>query len=127
MITTRGPHERTFQPQAKQCQQDNEKCNQHSEKDSILVGAESHPMGNIIVIIIISVIRNEISFSEGTLQQHIERKRKELPDGAWPIIAEERCFVVVSSLFKAVDFLNSNGLVHGDIKGNSLKIICGWR
>lgn len=125
MITTRGPHERTFQPQAKQCQQDNEQCNQYSEKDSILVGAESHPMGNIVVIIIISIIRNEISFSEGTLEQHIERKRKEFPDGAWPIIAEETSFVFLSSILKGLVFLNNDGVVHGDIKGNSLKIICG--
>ena len=117
MIRRRGPHERTFlHRQSNANKITNDVAN--TSKDSILVGAESHPMGNVIVIVIISVIRNEISFSEGTLEQHIARKKKELPAGTWPIIAEARCYVFVSSLFKAVVFLNSNGLTHGDIKGN---------
>ena len=84
-------------------------------------------MDNVIAIVTISVIRDEISFSEGTLQQLIERKRKELPDNAWPTISEDRCFVFVRGILKGVLFLNSKGIVHGDIKGNSLKIIGGWR
>ena len=117
MIRRRGPHERTFLHRKSNANKiTNDVAN--TSKDSVLAGAQSHPMGNAIVIVIISVTRNEISFSEGTLEQHIERKRNELPKGAWPIIPEARCDVFVSSLFKAVVFLNSNGLAHGDIKGN---------
>lgn len=54
-----------------------------------------------------------MSFSGGTLQQHIERQREKLP-----VIDEETCFVFVRDILKGLAFLNSKGLVHGDIKGN---------
>ncbi|KAK2550617.1 MAP3K epsilon protein kinase 1, partial [Acropora cervicornis] len=47
----------------------------------------------------------------GTLQQHIERQKEKLP-----VIAEETCFVFVRDILKGLAFLNSKGLVHGDIK-----------
>ena len=62
---------------------------------------------------------NKISFSGGTLEKHIERQREKLPVGAWPIIDEGTCFDFVGDILKGVEFLNSKGLVHGDIKGNS--------
>ena len=37
-----------------------------------------------------------------------------------PVIAEETCFVFVRDILKGLAFLNSKGLEHGDIKGNSL-------
>jgi len=49
----------------------------------------------------------------GTLQQHIEGQREKLP-----VIAEETCFVFVRDILKGLAFLNSKGLVHGDIKSN---------
>ena len=54
-----------------------------------------------------------MSFSGGTLQQHIERQREKLP-----VIDEETCFVFVRDILKGLAFLNSKGLVHGDIKGS---------
>ena len=53
------------------------------------------------------------------MKDHIEQQREELPVGAWPVIAEEKCFDLVSDILKGLAFLNSKGLVHGDIKGNS--------
>ena len=53
------------------------------------------------------------------MKDHIEQQREELPVDAWPIIAEEKCFDLVSDILKGLAFLNSKGLVHGDIKGNS--------
>ena len=75
-------------------------------------------MENVTAIVIISIIE-KISFSGGTLERHIQRQRKELPVGAWPVIAERTCFVFVGDILKGLAFLNSKGLVHGDIKGNS--------
>ena len=54
------------------------------------------------------------------MKDHIEQQREELPVDAWPIIAEEKCFDLVSDILKGLAFLNSKGLVHGDIKGNAL-------
>ncbi|XP_074609866.1 uncharacterized protein LOC141864028 [Acropora palmata] len=51
----------------------------------------------------------------GTLQQHIEGQREKLP-----VIAEETCFVFVRDILKGLAFLNSKGLVHGDIKGDNV-------
>ncbi|XP_074609865.1 uncharacterized protein LOC141864027 isoform X2 [Acropora palmata] len=51
----------------------------------------------------------------GTLQQHIERQRENLQ-----VIAEETCFVFVRDILKGLAFLNSKGLVHGDIKGDNV-------
>ena len=62
---------------------------------------------------------NEISFSEGTLKNHIVQQKIKLPAGTWPVIAEERSLVFVRDVVTALDFLNSKGLFHGDIKGNS--------
>ena len=42
-----------------------------------------------------------------------------MPVGAWPIIDEGTCFNFVGDILKGVEFLNSKGLVHGDIKGSS--------
>ena len=53
------------------------------------------------------------------MKDHIEQQREELPVDAWPIIAEEKCFDLVSDILNGLAFLNSKGLVHGDIKGNS--------
>ncbi|XP_044182852.1 protein kinase byr2-like [Acropora millepora] len=54
----------------------------------------------------------------GTLQQHIERRRKKLP-----VIAEETCFVFVRDILKGLAFLNSKGLEHGDIKGDNVLLV----
>ena len=62
---------------------------------------------------------NEISFSEGTLKDHIVQQKQMLPAGTWPVIAEERSLVFVRDVVTALDFVNSKGLFHGDIKGNS--------
>ncbi|KAK2550608.1 Cell division control protein 15, partial [Acropora cervicornis] len=51
----------------------------------------------------------------GTLQQHIERQRENLQ-----VIAEETCFVFVRDILKGLAFLNSKGLVHGDINGDNV-------
>ncbi|XP_015761608.1 PREDICTED: serine/threonine-protein kinase sid1-like [Acropora digitifera] len=56
----------------------------------------------------------------GTLEKHIERQREKLPVGAWPIIDEGTCFNFVGDILKGVEFLNSKGLVHGDIKGDNV-------
>lgn len=40
--------------------------------------------------------------------------------GAWPIIAEETCFFLVKDVLKGEEFLNNNGLVHGDIKADNV-------
>ncbi|XP_068673748.1 uncharacterized protein [Montipora foliosa] len=59
----------------------------------------------------------------GTLEKHIQRQRRELPVGAWPIIAEETCFVFVGDILKGLAFLNGKGLVHGDIKGDNVLLV----
>jgi len=56
---------------------------------------------------------------EGTLKNHIVQQKKKLPAGTWPVVAEERSLVFVRDVVTALDFLNSKGLFHGDIKGNS--------
>ncbi|XP_067023764.1 serine/threonine-protein kinase nekl-2-like [Acropora muricata] len=58
--------------------------------------------------------------NRGTLEKHIERQRGKLPVGAWPIIDEGTCFDFVGDILKGVEFLNSKGLVHGDIKGDNV-------
>ena len=62
---------------------------------------------------------NEISFSGGTLTDHVLRQKENLPAGTWPVIAEETCSVYSRDLFTGLDFLHGNGLYYGGIKGNS--------
>lgn len=70
--------------------------------------------------------RNAVIFMEymreGTLQQHIKRQREILPNGAWPVIAEEKWRVFVRDIFTALAFLYSKGLFHGDIKGENMLV-----
>ena len=56
-------------------------------------------------------------FSGGTILELVQRQTP-FRAGAWPIIREETCFPLVKDVLKGEEFLNNNGLVHGDIKGN---------
>ncbi|XP_067025009.1 mitogen-activated protein kinase kinase kinase 14-like [Acropora muricata] len=62
---------------------------------------------------------------EGTLKNHIVQQKKKLPAGTWPVIAEERSLVFVRDVVTALDFLNSKGLFHGDIKGDNVLLYEG--
>jgi len=53
----------------------------------------------------------------GTILKLVQRQTS-FRAGAWPIIREETCFPLVKDVLKGEEFLNNNGLVHGDIKGN---------
>ncbi|KAK2550616.1 Mitogen-activated protein kinase kinase kinase 14 [Acropora cervicornis] len=62
---------------------------------------------------------------EGTLKNHIVQQKKKLPAGTWPVVAEERSLVFVRDVVTALDFLNSKGLFHGDIKGDNVLLYEG--
>ncbi|XP_068717839.1 uncharacterized protein [Montipora capricornis] len=59
----------------------------------------------------------------GTLEKLIQRQRRELHVGTWPIIAEGTCLVFVGDILKGLAFLNGKGLVHGDIKGDNVLLV----
>ena len=60
------------------------------------------------------------SFLGGTISKLVGEQNESLPAGVWPIIAEDTCFVFLEDILKGLKFLNGKGLVHRDIKGNSL-------
>ena len=72
----------------------------------------------IIIISIININERYSLFSGGTILELVQRQTP-FRAGAWPIIPEEICFSLVKDVLKGEEFLNNNGLVHGDIKGNS--------
>jgi len=55
----------------------------------------------------------------GTLSDFVEEQKLSIP-GVWPVIPEDTCFGFLEDILKGLKFLNGKGLVHRDIKGNSL-------
>ncbi|KAK2548927.1 Serine/threonine-protein kinase OSR1 [Acropora cervicornis] len=55
----------------------------------------------------------------GTILKLVQRQTS-FRAGAWPIIREETCFPLVKDVLKGEEFLNNNGLVHGDIKADNV-------
>ena len=66
--------------------------------------------------LLVVVLMKGNSFLGGTISELVEEKKA----GIWPIISEDTCFVFLEDILKGLKFLNGKGLVHRDIKGNSL-------
>ncbi|XP_015773312.1 PREDICTED: mitogen-activated protein kinase kinase kinase 14-like [Acropora digitifera] len=58
----------------------------------------------------------------GTILELVQRQTP-FRAGAWPIIREETCFPLVKDVLKGEEFLNNNGLVHGDIKADNILLL----